>query len=257
MHFCNYCGRQLSAGEVCNCPASAGAGNSGAYQGQQSQSNAYGQQGLYPQQSPYGQPGPYSQPGPYAPHPGPYAPHGYGQAPGPYPQPQPRVKQPGKGIIKATGIIMTVFSSLGVLMWLIIFFVISVATGFHDIFQYEFMEQIGIFLLFSAGLTVITLAFGIAGIIMASNQKRGFVVLGLGAGLLILNIVSAVWSFGLMSELGRHIGDFGGYYGSYYDSDLFAFQGVMATSTWSGLFINSILPILYIVGGIIRGRSKV
>ena len=291
MRFCTYCARQIAVGEECTCPAAVEAANlarqdGAAMQGQHFEQNIQDQQGQdvqhdsnnqagayeqaesygqatpysqaepygqpphtqaepyaqppqYTQPPPYGQPPPYAQPTAYAKpaayagyygQPSPYAPYGqqgfYGQPGGGYPLPMPYMRyiQPGRGMLKVSSIIMTAIAGLSVIFWIISALNYFYCCGFR-------FEEHGVRMI----VTVLALAFGITGIILSPNPRRGFIILGFGASLLVYNIVT----FAFVITNGGHFS-----------------SGPLLGYSIAEIITFTALSVLFIVGGVIRARSR-
>ena len=249
MLFCSFCARQVAVGEECNCPAAVEEANlvkhsdtasQGQYFQQSTQSQqwlnlqkeTYGQSGAYGQPTPYGQPLTYGQPIPYAQQ-ATYGQQRFYSQPGmgyPLPLTQMKFIQPGKGLVKVSGIVMTAIAGLGVVFWVIAAINYFYCCGF-------IIKEHGL----RMAVTALALAFGITGIIVSPNPRRGFLVLWFGASLLVYNIVT--FAFLLI-------------YGIYYGSHFYE-VGVLLGYAISEIITYSALSVLFIIGGVIRGRSRV
>ena len=205
-----------------------------------------------PPPNPYGQPSPnpYGQPPPGvygAPPPNPYGqppPNMYAIPPAnPYGQPppaqyavyQPYVKpvMPGKTMIRATSIVMIVFSFYG----LIFSIAFASATAFSSYYYssyyyYDTPSAVGAYL--AIAVSILALAFGITGTASAAKKSMAKAIMGFGITLLALGLISIILIFTSFGEYGA------------------GFNIVALIFTFPH---SIILPILLVVGGNIRKNA--
>lgn len=243
MRYCEYCGTQLADNAVCTCQGAQLAAN------QQAQQQATEQQTLPGMQQPYAPPNPYNQPNeqfnpnqPYNPTP-PYNPNPYAP-PAAYPPVNNAVNnppQPGRKMIKVSGILMTIFSSCALLVALSGLAFSAAVTEmdgfFGDYFNDYFGPSVYSEAFFSSMLTMLLssglmLAFGIMGIAFSKKPERGTAVMVLGIIMLALLVISTGLS-------------------------LTYSNGMIVSMVMTNIISGSVLPILYVVGGYRRRKSSV
>jgi hypothetical protein len=135
--------------------------------------------------------------------------------------------QPGRKMIKVTGILMIIFGAIG----LIVTLASMEALSWYD----ELVAATA----FEAIAAAIMLAFGIAGVSMSGKPGKGSVIIAFGIVILALKVADLVWGISIINSFGYYID-------SSYESSLY-------TSAIAGL----VLPILYIVGGAKKRRPLV
>ena len=119
-----------------------------------------------------------------------------------------------------TGIILTVFGALG-------FFITLGSLGLSDYLP----DGWGALLVFELLTALLTLVFGIMGIVFASKKDKASVVMAFGGTLIALKVIDLIWAMGVMGE--------------YLDA-----------STIFGVLAGCVLPLLYIIGGNTRKNAQ-
>ena len=162
----------------------------------------------------------------------------------------PPERMRGRVMMKVSGILLTVFAGLFIILtsFNILYFGREFLQNYFDAAHagFAFHVKLMIYLAFGIIMAGSMLAFGIVGIVVSSNPKRGAVTICFGILLLIMNYLSSAGAFylALDSFLPRN------YYGF---EDLRIY--LLATGFFS-VFFNSVLPILYIVSGAIKRKNR-
>ncbi len=219
MKFCMYCGKALEDNALCTCPGAQLAAN------QQAQQQAADQQPGA--QQPYAPPNAYSQPNQQY-NQNPYAPQG---AYPPVTRAAAKTPQPGRKMIKVTGILMTIFGGIGVITGL------SGIAGMDSLFGYLLGGSVVAVLVYELLAAGVMLAFGIAGINFSKSPAKGMTVVVFGIILIVLRVIDFGWAFAVFNGY-NVLDDFG-------------------ASLFGGMIGGLVLPILYMVGGNIRKNSSV
>ena len=188
MYTCSYCGAQVPEGSVCAC-----------------QQNAYSQQ-----PSPYQQQSPYQQPA--------QSPYGGGIPPS---------SAPGQSMIKVSGVILTIFGALGLILGFIALAGLSLLGSLG--------EALMLLTIYELVMAALTLTFGICGISFAPRKEKASAVIALGVTLIALRVIDLIWGIVVVSQ----------------------FSGTLGANTIVGVLLGCVLPLLYIVGGNARKKSPV
>jgi hypothetical protein len=200
MKFCVYCGAQLEDNATCTC------------QGAQLAANQQAQQA--PPQTPYDQPA--NGQNPYTPPQTPYAPVN-------------SASQPGKKMIKVTGILMTIFGSFAFIMTMM------TLAAVETLFGYAAGGSVTGVLVFELLMAGAMLAFGIVGIVSAKDPAKGMMIVVFGIILIVARVIDFGWAMAVYNDMG--VAD------------------QLGASLVSGVIGGCVLPILYMVGGNIRRKS--
>jgi hypothetical protein len=124
-------------------------------------------------------------------------------------------------MIRVTGILLTVFGSIGLLVTVAALDTLNSVSAFTRAFIPENWEAL---IYFELIINCLVLAFGIAGIALASKKDKAGVFIGFGATIAALKTIDLLWA---VSAFGEHL----------------------ETATIMGSLASIVLPILYIVGG--------
>ncbi len=229
MRYCEYCGTQLADNAACVCQGAQLAANQQAQQSGEQQPYAQNPYNTYPYNpTPYNA-NPYTPPQPSYP---------------PVTNTVNNAPQPGRKMIKVSGILMTIFSSIALFSLITVLAMAPVIEevmddaefffrDFFDAYNYsyeiEFPFAAVIGGIFTSGMM---LAFGIMGIAFSKKPERGTAVMVLGIIMLALLVIST----GLTLT----------------DSN-----GMIGSMVMTNIITGSVLPILYIVGGYRRRKSNV
>jgi len=143
----------------------------------------------------------------------------------------------GKMMIFISGIILTVFGSIGIITALV-----GIAGSFvYMEMGYPFYILSGIMSLINAG---ISLAFGIFGTMNAKRQEKGSVIAGMGMTLLGMQILGVIINLAVNIPLFDVLFDIPG-----------AIIGFVI-GVFIGLIFGCALPVLYIIGGNMNRNSR-
>jgi len=122
-------------------------------------------------------------------------------------------------MIKVTGILMTIFGAIALVLSIAAVGALSWLGG-----------SVTALLYFELIATIAYVAFGIMGIVMCGNREKGSLIMTLGIIILLYKIIDLIWA---IAVFGPDIG----------------------SSTVFGAIFGFILPILYIVGGNTRKKA--
>ena len=171
----------------------------------------------------------------------------------PYPQ-QKTVREPGRRMIFVVSILLTVFGAMYVLSSLVSLFL---TPFFGLMYPNNIVETLIIGIFLGALYSVLTLSFGIGGLVMTKNPNRANTLMIFGVVLLIMNFISSIWGFILTAEITEFFDSY--MFGSYHDEFAEILARTVVFSSVTGIVIGfifySVLPILLIIGAHIRKKN--